>query len=197
MGLTWMWFEQQFATSGSRSSDDLFGIHLQHWLHLFESNEHTQGARWKYLMISSSPPIRPPWSAADSSGFSLSWSSVLPSSSSQSATWDLGALVGTLRWAYVRWMGICEVVNKDIVGTEQGTTQVTSCRNPTGLASGAVIYLVGVTIPFLVLLLSHLALEVFFILKKVRTLSLRNWIGAFGWVLWCECTPIWTIPLYS
>ena len=54
-------------------------------------------------MISSSPLIRPPWSAADSSGFSLSWSSVLPSSSSQSATWDLGALVGTLRWAYVRW----------------------------------------------------------------------------------------------
>ena len=80
-------------------------------------------------------------------------------------------------------MGICEVVNKDIVGTEQGTTQVTSCRNPTGLASGAVIYLVGVTIPFLVLLLSHLALEVFFILKKVRALKLRNLIGAFGWVL--------------
>ena len=126
-------------------------------------------------MISSSPPIRPPWSAADSSGFSLSWSSVLPSSSSQSATWDLGALVGTLRWAYVRWMGICEVVNKDIVGTEQGTTQVTSCRNPTGLASGAVIYLVGVTIPFLVLLLSHLSLEVFFIWKKARALSWRNW----------------------
>ena len=45
MGLTWMWFEQQFATSGSRSSDDLFGIHLQHWLYLSESNEHTQGAR--------------------------------------------------------------------------------------------------------------------------------------------------------
>ena len=44
MGLTWMWFEQQFATSGSRSSDDLFGIYLQHWRHLFESNEHTQGA---------------------------------------------------------------------------------------------------------------------------------------------------------
>ena len=36
-----------------------------------------------------------------------------------------------------------------------------------GLASGAVIYLVGVTIPFLVLLLSHIALEIYFLRKKV------------------------------
>lgn len=47
-----------------------------------------------------------------------------------------------------------------------GICEVTSCRNPVGLASGAVIYLVGVTIPFLVLLLSHIALEVYFIRKK-------------------------------
>jgi len=47
-----------------------------------------------------------------------------------------------------------------------GICEVTSCQNPVGLASGAVIYLVGVTIPFLVLLLSHIALEVYFIRKK-------------------------------
>ena len=45
--------------------------------------------------------------------------------------------------------------------------QVTSCRNPVGLASGAVIYLIGVTIPFIILLLSHIALEIYFIRKKV------------------------------
>ena len=44
---------------------------------------------------------------------------------------------------------------------------MTSCSDPVGLASGAAIYLIGVTIPFLVLLLSHIALEVFFILRKV------------------------------
>ena len=85
--------------------------------------------------------------------------------------------IGNMGFGSFGWdsaMGICEVMNKDVVGTKQGTTQVTSCRNPTGLASGAVIYLVGVTIPFLVLLLSHLSLEVFFIWKKVRALSLRN-----------------------
>jgi len=65
--------------------------------------------------------------------------------------------IGNLGFGSFGWdsaMGICEV---------------TSCRNPTGLASGAVIYLVGVTIPFLVLLLSHLSLEVFFIWKKKYT----------------------------
>jgi len=56
---------------------------------------------------------------------------------------------GSFGWDSV--MGICEV---------------TSCRNPVGLASGAVIYLIGTTIPFLVLLLSHIALEIYFITKK-------------------------------
>ena len=51
--------------------------------------------------------------------------------------------------------------------TENRKDQVTSCRNPVGLASGAVIYLIGVTIPFLVLLLSHIALEIYFLRKKV------------------------------
>jgi len=56
---------------------------------------------------------------------------------------------GSFGWDSV--MGICEV---------------TSCRNPVGLASGAVIYLIGVTIPFIILLLSHIALEIYFIRKK-------------------------------
>jgi len=47
-----------------------------------------------------------------------------------------------------------------------GICEVTSCRNPVGLASGALIYLVGTTIPFLVLLLSHIALEIYFLRKK-------------------------------
>jgi len=50
-----------------------------------------------------------------------------------------------------------------------GICEVTSCSDPVGLASGAAIYLIGTTIPFLVLLLSHIALEVFFILRKSPT----------------------------
>ena len=54
------------------------------------------------------------------------------------------------------------------IGTQKiEKDQVTSCRNPVGLASGALIYLIGVTIPFLVLLLSHIALEIYFLRKKV------------------------------
>ena len=66
-------------------------------------------------------------------------------------------------------MGICEVNKMEICREKYNTEkhQVTSCRNPVGLASGALIYLVGTTIPFLVLLLSHIALEIYFLRKKV------------------------------
>jgi len=75
---------------------------------------------------------------------------------------------GSFGWDSV--MGICEV-NKDASVSLFSTVcmcphQVTSCRNPVGLASGAVIYLIGVTIPFIILLLSHIALEIYFIRKK-------------------------------